>query len=445
MLKAKLFLSYARHDLAAADGLFAALQRQQCLVWMDRHEILAGDDFVRALQAELAGSDGLVFLLTEVAAASSWCLAELHTALARGLHVIVVQNDDSARLPEALARWLRDVQTVSWSQALADLGPQIEVARRRRLRRWMLRGLLGAAAGGAVAMAGAAAVGSINRLDDERRREGLRAAVLGSTLIWSSGEVEARLQPVRDDPRVEDVLSQISNDATVEPIARTNAWQALLSMRRGRQTERRMYLPSIDWSQGRLADAVWANVTYGKGRIARLEATRMRMAGLVFGPAPTAAGEGLTLEGWRVDDSDAWFLRMDGTQLIDVEFTNCKFRGAQLDLGGGAGVRFISRAASQVFIGPDVCIFEDSHLLQPHPQAAPGVLDLATAEHEVLFDGVQFTRVRFDGHFKHHTFRNCHFSDCTFNAGLDPARLMATGQEVENAVVLDAATVRKGP
>ena len=73
------------------------------------------------------------------------------------------------------------------------------------------------------------------------------------------------------------------------------------------------------------------------------------------------------------------------------------------------------------------------------------MIDLATAEHEVLFDGVQFVRVRFDGHFKDQAFRKCHFTDCTFDGSLDPARLAAAGQGVERAVVLKGARVRTWP
>src|SRR5690606_17268234 len=71
-----LFLSYARSDAALADQLAAILEKQGCAVWMDRSELLTGDDFVLGLQRELAACDSLVLLLTTAAAESSWCQAE---------------------------------------------------------------------------------------------------------------------------------------------------------------------------------------------------------------------------------------------------------------------------------------------------------------------------------------------------------------------------------
>ena len=90
MIRPRLFLSYARADLAHAEHLFGVLTDQGCTVWMDRNELLVGDDFVTGLQSHLASSDAIVILLTQRSAESSWCLAELQYALGRGLVVIVV-------------------------------------------------------------------------------------------------------------------------------------------------------------------------------------------------------------------------------------------------------------------------------------------------------------------------------------------------------------------
>ena len=76
LLRPRVFLSYARRDMALADRLLQHLQAQGCTVWMDRSELLTGDDFVRGIQREIPRCDGLIFLLTKSAAASSWCLAD---------------------------------------------------------------------------------------------------------------------------------------------------------------------------------------------------------------------------------------------------------------------------------------------------------------------------------------------------------------------------------
>ena len=84
LLRPRLFVSYSRGDHDSADILSEALQRQGCIVWIDRKQVLVGDDFVRDLSVQLGRQDGLVLLLTETSARSSWCHAEVQHALARG-------------------------------------------------------------------------------------------------------------------------------------------------------------------------------------------------------------------------------------------------------------------------------------------------------------------------------------------------------------------------
>jgi len=440
MIRPTVFLSYARIDRAAADALHDALVAQGCFVWMDRKEILAGDDFVRSLQTQLGRCDALVLLLTSASAASSWCLAELQFALGRGLVPIVVQQDAECQLPEALQRLLRDIQMVPWAEAQTLLAAQIHRARARSRRRLTRRAMLAFGAAGALTLVGMLAAGRINRFDDERRLRQFVAELRATAIVWSGDEVRTRLRVVRDDPLLTGTLDAIAADPGQPALARVNAWQALDALQEGRQSEWRTYVPQIDWKNGRIADRLWANTTYGSGQISGLIATRMRMAGLVFTTAPAPDKPGLSLIGVRVLDGDIWFMRADGTQMLDVEFENCKFRGAQLDLSAAAGVRFVSREKSSVLLSTDVAIVEDSWLVQRQAPPSPGVMDLAEPAQELMFDGVQFARVRFEGHFKRAWFRNCHFTDCVFATRLRAADLADDGNAEEGSVFLGLKT-----
>ena len=132
LLRPRLFVSYSRGDHDSADILSEALQRQGCIVWIDRKQVLVGDDFVRDLSVQLGRQDGLVLLLTETSARSSWCHAEVQHALARGKSVFVVQRDADSRLPDALERLLRDIQRLPWDAVGDGLGAQIRKAAKRR-------------------------------------------------------------------------------------------------------------------------------------------------------------------------------------------------------------------------------------------------------------------------------------------------------------------------
>ena len=313
------------------------------------------------------------------------------------------------------------------------LVPQILRARTRVRRRFLVRisVLLGVAGG--LTMLGARLANQINRIDAGRRLDRLVADLHVATEVWSGEEVKARLRPVRDDPDLPGLMQRLADDPALPSPVRVNAWQALVALRDGRQTEWRTYIERIDWKGGQVADVLWANTTFGRGNISGLVAERVRMAGLVFGPGPNAREVGLTLADVHILDADIWFLRIDGTQLLDVVFENCKFRGAQLDLSAAAAVQFVSREKHAVILSTDVAIVEDSWIVYRGEPPEQGVMDLAEPEQELLFDGVQFARVQFEGHLKPAWFRNCHFIDCVFPADLKAADLDPHGNTIEGA------------
>ncbi len=437
LLRPRLFVSYSRGDHDSADILSEALQRQGCIVWIDRKQVLVGDDFVRDLSVQLGRQDGLVLLLTETSARSSWCHAEVQHALARGKSVFVVQRDADSRLPDALERLLRDIQRLPWDAVGDGLGAQIRKAAKRR---WIH---LGVRACGVMLLIVAVvammqfAVDRVNALHMSRRVDALISDIGEATLAWSGDEVHSRVEPLRTAPGLGDLLRRIAEDPARATTVRVNAWQALSAAEVGRQKEWRFHVPQIRWKGGRLADTLWANTTYATGDISDLKVDRVRMAGLLFGAGPTSDKGGMSMTRSHIVDADIWFLRIDGTQLIDVEFLNSKFRGAQLDLSGAAGLRFLSRLRSSDILSSDVSIMEDSWIVQRNKPPEAGTLDMATPEKEILFEGLQFVRVRFEGHFKPEWFRNSHFIDCIFATGLTANTLSRGGNSEEGSIFLD--------
>lgn len=433
--KPLLFLSYARVNIALADDLADALTAQGCRVWLDRTNILVGDDFVRGLQDNVGRCDGLVSLLTSASATSSWCQAEVQRALALRKPVLVVQADREASFPEALERLLRDVQRAAWEgDSRPDVGSAVLQARARRHRQLARRGV---AIFGTALFLVALALFVLSRANDvqsARQRNRVLDRIVGSQSFWSRVELDTVLAPVRNDAELVPLLQGISDDAARSMTARQNAWQALAALREQRQREWRANVPDVRWSGGRIADALWANISYQRGDIDDLRVTRTRIAGVSLGNGPTADAPGLTLMNSRFEDCDLWFFLVNGTQLLDVEFLDSKFRGAELDLSGHAGVRFRSSPPNASFITADVTVFEDSLVLQRHALPDAGVMDLSTPEQEILFDGVQFVRTYFEGAFKPGWFRNSHFQDCVFPPSLERDALIAQGNTVERGV-----------
>lgn len=435
VFKPLLFLSYARVDIALADELAQALTAQGCRVWLDRTGILVGDDFVRGLQDNVDTCDGLVSLLTRSSAESSWCQAEIQRALALRIPVLVVQRDRSASFSDALERLLRDVQRAVWDgDGPPDVGNAVRRARARRSRHLARRAA--GLASLALFVVGLAlfVLSRVNDVQSARQRGRVLDRIGGSQTFWSRAEIDAALAPTRDDPELPPLLQGLSDDAARSITARQNAWQALAALREQRQREWRTSVPELHWSGGRISDSLWANIAYQRGDIEHLRVDRTRIAGVSFGSGPTANAPGLTLASSRFAGCDLWFLLINGTQLLDVEFLDSKFRGAQLDLSGYAGVRFRSSPPDPNFITADLTIIEDSLVIQRSPLPGPGVVDLSTPEQEVLFDGVQFVRTHFEGLFKAEWFRNSHFEDCVFPPSLERDSLTRQGNTVERGV-----------
>ncbi len=231
----RIFLSYARENHLDAKKLADELLAAKCHVWIDRSELLAGDDFVQGLARELARCDGLVCPLSKASAASSWCQAEVQRALSLGLPIAVVRRESDAQFPDALHRLLRDTQTLDWrDDAPPLLGEQIIRARRRRLvgliRRsapWLLLLLL-------MAILASIAVWRMDRFEAAGRRAEVMNHIGASSQIWSRREVDSVLAPAAADPALEPLVQILDADATQSMAVRHNAWQALAALREWR-------------------------------------------------------------------------------------------------------------------------------------------------------------------------------------------------------------------
>src|SRR5262245_6676799 len=78
--KAKVFISYSRADLSFTDRLDAALRARGFEPLIDRAEIYAFEDWWHRIEALIAQSDTVVFVLSPDAVASDICAKEVEFA-----------------------------------------------------------------------------------------------------------------------------------------------------------------------------------------------------------------------------------------------------------------------------------------------------------------------------------------------------------------------------
>jgi hypothetical protein len=104
--KLKLFISYARHDLPAAEGLVSALEAEGFEVKIDRRDLPYGEEWQKELADFIRASDTVVWLVSPDSVGSKWCNWELGEVvrLSKRLVPVCIGPVVPEDLPEALGR-----------------------------------------------------------------------------------------------------------------------------------------------------------------------------------------------------------------------------------------------------------------------------------------------------------------------------------------------------
>ncbi|MGE3368005.1 MAG: toll/interleukin-1 receptor domain-containing protein [Rhizobiaceae bacterium] len=102
----KVFISYSRADMVAADRMVADLERNGFSVTIDRRDLPYGEEWQKELAAFIAASDTVVWLVSPASVKSKWVNWELGEVgrLSKRLVPVKVAETDPASLPEALGR-----------------------------------------------------------------------------------------------------------------------------------------------------------------------------------------------------------------------------------------------------------------------------------------------------------------------------------------------------
>jgi len=79
----KVFLSYARADSDVVDQVAAGLNTAGIQIWLDKVNLAAGDDWMRAIEFELSAAEFFVFFISPFSVKSGWVMKEVQIALHR--------------------------------------------------------------------------------------------------------------------------------------------------------------------------------------------------------------------------------------------------------------------------------------------------------------------------------------------------------------------------
>ncbi len=102
----KVFISYARADMAPADALVQALEHRGFCVKIDRRDLPYGEEWQEELSAFITESDTVLWLVSPDSVQSKWCKWELGEVrrLSKRLVPVCIREIDRGALPEALGR-----------------------------------------------------------------------------------------------------------------------------------------------------------------------------------------------------------------------------------------------------------------------------------------------------------------------------------------------------
>lgn len=104
--KLKLFISYSRSDTATADLIVTALEEHGFEVFIDRRDIIGGEEWLNELRLAIAASDTVVWLVSHSSIVSSACLWELGEMQRQSKRLMPVALEPAGKiaLPEAIGK-----------------------------------------------------------------------------------------------------------------------------------------------------------------------------------------------------------------------------------------------------------------------------------------------------------------------------------------------------
>src|SRR5580698_7322323 len=102
----KIFISHTKADKRFVRRLAARLEKEHFHVWLDEHDLIAGDPLPQSIGKALQDAKVILVVVSKASVKSKWLRYELNVATERMIkgecRVIPVAIDDSALPPEVI-------------------------------------------------------------------------------------------------------------------------------------------------------------------------------------------------------------------------------------------------------------------------------------------------------------------------------------------------------
>jgi uncharacterized protein YjbI with pentapeptide repeats len=401
---------------------------------------LTGERFDTVIVQQLRRADGVIALLSEHAAASAWCQAELCYAHALKAAIAPVRvGPATVKLPEPL-QWLQQLQYLDIQDASSGERPtrrlveHLKLARARRRHRVARAVVAAASPVVAFLIAWVVATNTLNSIALERERTAVVATVRATDKILQRARVDDIGNRWRDDQSLIQRLRGISESPEAPDVQRLNALMIVNRLTSTRAPRNRWYLKSIDWADGDLAYASFSAVTFQSGVICHVQFANTYFGGVVWNQSPLDGRPGLMLSSVRFVRSRFDGGEFAGTGGVDVSFVNSHFTGVRLAVENLSATVFKSEAANSPpgVITDEVSVFERTVIERCVPPPDPKVIEIVPEGTDVSFEGVVFDGVEFKGAIRASWFKNCHFLNSVLPLHVSEAELHKSGNTLES-------------
>ncbi len=426
--KPHLFISYSRKDGELAEYLYKFLSSSGFVVYYDKEKTLIGENFVAEIVKQLRASDAVVAIISKHSAESPWCQAELYHTHALGIMIAPLRvSQEPFNQAAPLDLMFKDINYVivsdeaSYAQAARQVQARLTSVRRKALIRSLRNALLLLLIAGLIVFIWKYGIQSLNDIAKERQRNDLVERLKGTTSILSRDVINSYAQQFSEDEELISKLLLIKNNTELPDTGRLNAHLLATSLLAPRKLQNRWYIEDVNWERSSYEVGELSNITFMKGNIKDGDFKNVSFSGVVWNSAPSQNSAGLTLSGSKFNMCQFNAVHFLGTGGVGLDFINCSFRGAQLDVSGFGAVHFLSQVSdpSSSVVTNEVSVFERCSIDNCVESAAPGVMEIVPPDSEVRFTGVVFNSCHFRGLIRPSWFKDCHFRNCIFPKSVD--------------------------
>jgi uncharacterized protein YjbI with pentapeptide repeats len=419
--KPRLFISYARQDVEIAGSINSSLLDEGYTTFFDTKSILVGDVFPDKIANNLKKCDGCLAIISAASIKSEWCKLETYYAHIFKKPIIPVKIKGSGFDADSPLNNIQKNINYTIIEDESQLPQAIELIKNRLLvtkKRARLRIFKNAIISLCIILFVFSifkfGIKKINSIKYKEEKVAFLTDIKQSNKIVRAAEIDILKNKFNNDQELISQLHLQESDPGLSGIARINSKILSSAFLKSFNLSQRQYFENINWNLSELANNQIINSTFNSGNITQVSFKNTQFDDVYFAGIDSAQ-QGIKLSGIEFSSCGFNTVYFDKSNIIDVRFNACRFKGSILNTTNFGAVNFYSDTSSNnnVITNGRVTFFENCVFQNSNPPDEPGVMVLGKEE-EMQFIDVVFDQCRFVGLMRPEWFKHCTFENCVF-------------------------------